>query len=102
MVEPPDFGLSPAATLAHVGDPARSPRHGAFWKAWHAAVFEGTGPRLVEIGVRRLSAAAEQGSRRGATAYSEADPSDPSATHQFESVRHVRTGAALALPDGRA
>lgn len=80
MTEPEDYGLSPAATLAHVGDPARAMRHGGFWKAWAAAVFEER-PRLVEA--------------------READPSDPSATHQLESCRHVRIGCGLALPEGR-
>lgn len=79
MVEPTDFGLSPAATLAHVGDPARSCRHTSFWKAWTTAVLAES-PRLVE--------------RR------EADPSDPSATHEFESCRHVRIGCGLAMPSG--
>src|SRR4051812_8312087 len=94
MVEPSDFGLSPAATLAHVGDSVRSPRHGGFWKNWKAAVFEGVAPRLVEIG-------GGGGPARSRSGFVEPDPSDPSATHQFESARHVRVGAALALPAGR-
>jgi cephalosporin-C deacetylase-like acetyl esterase len=84
MVEPSDFGLSPAATLAHIGDPARSPRHAAFWKTWSAAVFEVPAPRLIE------------------RTHKDEDASDLSATHQFESVRHIRIGTALALPNGRA
>jgi cephalosporin-C deacetylase-like acetyl esterase len=95
MVEPSDFGLSPAATLAHVGDLARSPRHGSFWKTWTAAVFEGAPPRLMEIGGTKSTDRAEPRS-----VAREPDPSDPSATHQFESARHVRIGCALALPPG--
>ncbi|MEX2218235.1 MAG: acetylxylan esterase [Phycisphaerales bacterium] len=86
MTEPDDYGLSPAATLAHVGDPARSARHGAFWKAWAGAVFEGPSPRLME----RTAGGRDE------------DASDPTATHRFESARHVRIGCALALPRGRA
>jgi cephalosporin-C deacetylase-like acetyl esterase len=82
MTEPDDYGLSPIETLAHVGDATRSLRHGAFWKTWSAAVFSQE-PALSERGAR------------------DEDPSDPSATHQFESARHVRIGAALRLPAGR-
>jgi cephalosporin-C deacetylase-like acetyl esterase len=82
MVEPDDFGLSPVQTLAHVGDPTRSTHHSAFWKAWSAGVFSHS-PVLAE--------------RPG----HDVDHSDPTATHQFESVRHVRIGCALALPAGR-
>jgi cephalosporin-C deacetylase-like acetyl esterase len=77
MTEPDDFGLSPIQTLAHIGDLARAPSHGAFWKNWSAAVFA-THPRLAE---RRQE-----------------DPSDPSASHEFESVRHARIGCLLLWP----
>jgi cephalosporin-C deacetylase-like acetyl esterase len=83
MTEPEDYGLSSMRTLAHVGDTTRSLRHGAFWKTWTAAVFSQQ-PRLVERPPR------------------DQDPSDVTATHQFESVRHARIGAALAMPKGRA
>lgn len=79
MTEPDDFGLSAIQTLARVGDPARSPRHVAFWKAWSAAVASHE-PRL---------------SLRGMAGE---DPSDLSATHEFESCRHVRIGCTLLEP----
>jgi cephalosporin-C deacetylase-like acetyl esterase len=82
MTEPEDYGLTPVQTLAHVGDTTRSLRHGAFWKTWASAVFAQS-PALVERGPR------------------DQDPSDRSATHQFESVRHVRIGATLDAPKGR-
>lgn len=81
MTEPDDFGLSPVATLARIGDPGRSIRHAAFWKTWSAAVLEHT-PRLVPR--------------------TDADGSDPSATHEFESFRSTRIGCGLLLPKGRA
>ena len=77
MTEPDDFGLSPIQTLAHIGELARSPRHGSFWKNWAEVIFASQ-PRLVE--------------RR------EQDPSDPSATSEFESVRHARIGGLLLEP----
>lgn len=79
MNEPEDFGLSPIATLAHVGEPTRSIRHGSFWKTWMGGVLADR-PRLL-------------GRDHGRS-----DPSDPSATHEFESCRHVRIGCSLALP----
>jgi cephalosporin-C deacetylase-like acetyl esterase len=81
MTEPDDFGLSPLQTLAHVADQTRSPKHGAFWKTWAAAVWASQ-PRLL--------------ARR------EDDPSDPSATHEFESIRSVRIGCRLLWPDAPA
>ncbi len=81
MNEPDDFGLSPIATLAHVGEPSRSIRHGSFWKTWTAGVMADR-PRLL--------------SRDHASS----DPSDPSATHEFESCRHVRIGCSLLRPRG--
>jgi len=79
MTEPDDFGLSPIQTLARVGDTSRSPRHVAFWKAWTTAVTA-LEPRLT---------------LRGMTSE---DPSDLSATHEFESCRHVRIGCSLIEP----
>ncbi|MBL9030624.1 MAG: acetylxylan esterase [Phycisphaerae bacterium] len=79
MIEPEDFGLGEVATLAHVADGARSSQHGTVWKAWQAAVFSGT-PRLAP------------------RSPAESDPSDPSATHQFESALSVRIGCGLAMP----
>lgn len=100
MVEPTDYNLSPAATLAHVGDPARSARHSMFWKIWAAGVLADA-PRLVEIGRRAPSTRSGLMKQDSADRESAADPSDPSATHQFESCRHVRIGCSLALPDGK-
>lgn len=79
MTEPDDFGLSPIQTLSRVGDPTRSTRHVAFWKAWSAAVLAES-PRL---------------SLRGMTGE---DPSDLSATHEFISIRHTRVGCTLLEP----
>lgn len=83
MTEPDDFGLSALATLAHIGEPTRSVRHVPFWKAWATGVFEHR-PRLVP----RTEASA--------------DPSDNTATHEFESCRAVRIGCSLVAPSGRA
>lgn len=80
MIEPEDFGLSPIATLAHVGEPTRSIRHGSFWKTWTAGVLAEQ-PRLVPRD------------------HASSDPSDPSATHEFVSCRHVRIGCSLMLPE---
>lgn len=80
MVEPEDFGLSPAATLSRIADTSRPSRHGAFWKTWNTAVYAET-PRLTPREVPDLS--------------------DSTATHEFTSARHVRIGCALALPRGR-
>ena len=77
MIGPEDFGLDPIATLAHVGDTARSPRHAAIWKAWTEAV-SAVDPRLMPT--------------------TEPDPSDATADHQFESLRHVRIGCRLLEP----
>lgn len=80
MIEPEDFGLSPIATLAHVGEPTRSIRHGSFWKTWTAGVMTER-PRLL------------------LRDHTTSDPSDPSATHEFMSCRHVRIGCSLLLPE---
>jgi cephalosporin-C deacetylase-like acetyl esterase len=82
MIEPDDFGFSPIATLAHVGEPTRSIRHGSFWKTWTAGVMADR-PRLV------------------ARDHASSDPSDPSATHEFESCRHARIGCSFLPPRGR-
>jgi cephalosporin-C deacetylase-like acetyl esterase len=79
MVEPEDFGYTSLATLARIADPARSPRHGAFWKNWWAAV-QSHQPRL--------------------RPRNDVDLSDPTASHEFESAREVRIGCALLLPKG--
>ncbi|MCC6428038.1 MAG: acetylxylan esterase [Phycisphaerales bacterium] len=79
MLLPEDFGLSAIQTLAHVGRTAPSWRHGAFWNAWDKAVA-GIAP-----GIRPITAAST-------------DNTDPTASHQFESLRHVRIGALLVEP----
>jgi cephalosporin-C deacetylase-like acetyl esterase len=84
MTEPDDFGYSAFQTLAHVGEPTRSARHTAFWKAWAGAVFAQR-PRLMPRDERS------------------ADPSDLTATHGFQSARSVRIGCSLVAPArGRA
>lgn len=79
MVEPDDFGLSPAATLAHVADCSPSPLHHAFWKSWRAELDDFP-PILHPV------------------SSADADPADPSATHTLRSLGNVRIGARLALP----
>jgi cephalosporin-C deacetylase-like acetyl esterase len=76
---PDDYGKSSVQTLAHVGSTSRSSRHLGFWSAW-AKAAAAVSPRIVAIS--------------GA----DADPSDPTATHGFESVRHTRIGALLVEP----
>lgn len=78
MIEPFDYGLSIEETLARVGDPTRARDHKIFWIRWWDAVTSGR-PHLIE--------------RR------QVDPSDPTATLEFESTRHVRIGCRLLLPD---
>lgn len=78
MIEPHDYGLSTEETLARVGDPTRAREHKIFWAQWWDAV---TAARPT-LSTRR-----------------ELDPSDPTATHEFESLRHVRIGCRLHRPD---
>ncbi|QOJ01727.1 MAG: acetylxylan esterase [Phycisphaeraceae bacterium] len=73
MIEPDDFGLSHAATLAHVTDATPPPSFSVFWNAWRDETFA-LEPRL-------RSARPD-----------DADPADPSATHQFTGLRHHRIG----------
>ena len=65
-------------TLAHVADPAPAPDHSAFWKSWYTRLIA-RAPALRE----RL----------------EPDPSDPGATHEYDSGDGVRIGAALIEPE---
>lgn len=68
-------------TFAHIGDPVPAPDHAPFWKHW----FE----RLIEhapVITRRNSP----------------DPSDPSATHEFNSTGEVNIGCRLVLPSNDA
>ena len=64
-------------TFAHIGDPVPATDHSVFWKHWYAGLVSGA-PALVQ----RVKP----------------DPSDPSATHEFESVGGVTIGARLVLP----
>jgi cephalosporin-C deacetylase-like acetyl esterase len=77
MPEPDDFGLSPVATLAHVGEGMPAPMHQPCWNRWREAV----------VAAESCLGPAEP-----------ADPSDPTATHRLESVRGVRIGCRLELP----
>lgn len=79
MILPDDFGLSPVQTLAHVGEHSRAPQHGHFWKNWTTTVLAES-PRLSPIDPRQP------------------DPADPSGTHWFEGIRHVRVGCSLVTP----
>ncbi len=79
MILPHDFGLTPIQTLARVAHATPSWRHSAFWSAWEKA-FTGSAPAL------------------SAVPASSTDPTDPTATHWFESLRHVRIGALLVAP----
>jgi len=77
MVEPDDFGMNDIATLAHVADTRRAGDHTPFWNAWDDQVKQGV-PVL--------------------TTRADVDQSDPTATHEFQSLRHVRVGGFLVSP----
>lgn len=77
MIEPDDFGCSSVRTFAHVGDPTPSPDHSVFWNHWYKAVTEER-PFI----------------RRRTTE----DPSDPTATHEFDSAGGVRIGGTVVAP----
>lgn len=81
MTTPPnDFGLDPVRTLARVGDPTPARDHSVFWGEW----FRRLGADRPELRARAPGA----------------DPSDPSATHEFTSVGGVRVGCRLLVPGG--
>lgn len=69
--------LDSVRTFAHIGDPVPAPDHSVFWKQWFGHLVEHS-----PIICRRLTP----------------DPSDPSATHEFESAGGVRIGCRLVLP----
>ncbi|MEM9373388.1 MAG: acetylxylan esterase [Planctomycetota bacterium] len=77
MIEPDDFGYGSVQTFAHVGDPTPAPDHAPFWNHWYQAVTSER-PFLR----RRLSE----------------DPSDPTATHEFDSAGGVRIGGTVIAP----
>jgi cephalosporin-C deacetylase-like acetyl esterase len=76
---PDDFGLSPLATLAHVGSRVVSWRHASFWNAWEKSLpLEA--PSITQIAGGKV------------------DKTDPTATHCFESTRSVSIGCTLIEP----
>ncbi len=77
MIEPDDFGYHSVRTFAHVGDPTPSADHAPFWNHWYKAVTSER-PFLR----RRLTE----------------DPSDPTATHEFDSAGGVRIGGTVVAP----
>ncbi|MCC6833324.1 MAG: acetylxylan esterase [Thermoleophilia bacterium] len=79
MTEPDDFGLSAAATLAHVAACAAPGGFGGFWSLWQQGV-QAAPSRLNEF--RAPSP----------------DSTDASATHWIESVGHVRIGCRVIEP----
>ena len=66
--------------FAHIGDPVPASDHAPFWKRWFATLIDHT-PVLT---------------RREAL-----DPSDPGATHEFDSFDGASIGARLVLPRDR-
>lgn len=82
MIEPTDFGLSAVKTLAHVSATAPAPGHSAFWGRWRKS-FDEIRPVL------------------GPRSAAGRDPTDPTATHEFEGVHSTRIGCSLwELPRG--
>ncbi len=79
MIEPDDYGLSPEETLARVGDPTRARDHKAFWNRQWSAVIESDRPVL--------------------SPRVEPEATDPTATHEFSSLRHTKIGCRLVEPD---
>ncbi|MCC6677165.1 MAG: acetylxylan esterase [Phycisphaerales bacterium] len=79
MIEPSDFGLSPIATLSHVTVTTPAPGHSAFWARWRKA-FDEVRPVL------------------GPRPTAGRDPTDPTATHEFEGVHSTRIGCLLWEP----
>lgn len=77
MQGPDDFGLSAIATLSHVDASRLAPRSHEFWRHWREQV------RAVP---------ARLGPVRSV------DEADPTATHQFESLRRVRISCTLIDP----
>ncbi len=78
MNEPDDYGLSPVQTLCHVFQEHRAAGHGAFWSTWYEEVFA----HRPVLELRK-----------------EPDPSDLSATHEIQSIGHVRFGCRLIEPE---
>lgn len=70
---PPDL----VRIFAHIGDPVPAPDHAPFWKHWYETLIEHS-PALV----RRENP----------------DPSDPGATHEFDSMGSVTIGCRLVFP----
>ena len=85
---PEDYGLSAAATLAHVSAGVRSRWHGPFWQAWGAAC----GAVMPQL--RGPNASGGGSVRR--------DASDVGATEEFESYLGVTIGCRVVRPSGAA
>lgn len=81
MREPEDYGLSPEGTLIQVAPWSPPAGFVQFWSSWQTRVMAGH-PRLTPC---RESEPLHAGA--------------PGVTHVFESVRHVRIGARLSLPE---
>lgn len=63
--------------FSHIGDPVPAPDHAPFWKHWFDQLVDHT-----PVITRRVTP----------------DPSDPSATHEFDSMDGVNIGCRLVLP----
>lgn len=79
---PDDFGLGPAQTLAHTGDPTPPPGFNQFWTAWVA--------RLTSVRPGLIEPTPDEAASCGA----------PGVTHLVRSTDDVRVGARLTEPGG--
>lgn len=79
MQLPDDFGLTPVATLAHVGDVTPARNHSVFWNHVAAAAW------------------AENSAVLPASS-GDADPSDPTASERVLSIKNTRIGCRLLRP----
>lgn len=68
---------NPVRIFAHIGDPVPAPDHSPFWKHWFEHLIE-----HAPVLTHRIAP----------------DPSDPSATHEFDSLDGVNIGCRLVLP----
>ena len=77
MDSAPSTNSDPVRTFAHIGDPVPVPDHAPFWKHWFESLV-----KQKPVLERR----------------SKPDPSDPGATHEFNSSGGVTIGACLVRP----
>ncbi len=77
MTKPDDFGFNTVRTMSHVADPVPSLDHSGFWKRWYYRLLDGS-PVLTKRVIP--------------------DPSDPTATHEYESFQGVKIGCSLIIP----